>query len=117
MLDTAYRTAADIDPVITDPNRARLIEGRRAGIAGAWADPTADVLAQLATLLHDERAAFIDPADLIRPATDQLTAVMSDIAARHDRYVATGAPVIGHRTGFPTLDRSLGGLDVATAEP
>jgi replicative DNA helicase len=77
---------------------------------GAAGRPIAQILDALREFERTERArlAQLEP---IAPAANFTADVLADIAARFEHRQETGEDAIGHKTGFPRLDRILGGLD------
>lgn len=102
---TTWETFADLEQ---DAERAQGLADLRAIVAGspAWAD----IVAQLDGLVRDHKARQAVYAPLT-PAIDDIGAVFDDIARRYQHRQETGQAVMGHRTGLPTLDTCLDGLD------
>ena len=77
---------------------------------GAGGRPIAQTLDAVREFERTERArlAQFEP---IAPAAYYTADVLADIAARFEHRQETGEDAIGHKTGFPRLDRILGGLD------
>lgn len=93
-----------------DPDRAAKLAAIADVMRGASTRPWADTLDALGGFLRAEREAAA-AAEPLMPATSLLGTVFDDIAERYQRRQETGADAIGHSTGFPRLDRILGGLD------
>jgi len=93
-----------------DPERAAGLTGLGDILRGAGARPwpqTLDILGNFVRGARDAAAA----TQPLQPASSLLGGVLDDVADRYQRRQETGEDAIGHSTGFPSLDRILGGLD------
>lgn len=107
-IETHWETPEDL--FADDPDRSAGLEAIAAVMRGAGERSWPDTLNALGDLVREQRAwrAATEP---LAPASSLVHAVFADI---HDRYIRrqeTGQDAIGHCTGFPRLDRILGGLD------
>jgi replicative DNA helicase len=93
-----------------DPDRAAGLEEIAAVMRGAAERPWLDTVDALADMVREERARRT-ACEPLAPASFLLRAVFADIHDRYTRRQETGQDAIGHGTGFPRLDRILGGLD------
>lgn len=93
-----------------DPARAAGLADLAGVLRGAHTRPWPATLEGLAGFVREQRAAHA-AAEPIIPAAEGLAAVLADVATRHAQRQATGSDILGHRTGFPKLDRILGGLE------
>lgn len=93
-----------------DPTRAAGLETLAEVMRGATARPWPATLDALDDMVREQREyqAAVKP---LAPATSLLGVVFDDIQRRYSRRRETGQDAIGHSTGFPRLDRILGGLD------
>ena len=93
-----------------DPDRAAGLEAIATVMRGADTRPLLATFDGLDDLMREERArrAAVEP---LVPASALLRAVFADIHDRYTRRQETGQDAIGHSSGFPRLDRILGGLD------
>jgi len=93
-----------------DPKRAAKLDALASQLRGANARPWPETLDALGAFLKDERDAAAATQPLM-PAASLLPAVFDDIQSRYEHRRETGEDAMGHSTGFPRLDRILGGLD------
>jgi|GEM_PF-3510096 len=106
--ETTWETPEDI--FADDLDRAAGLQAVADAMRGADARPWPETLDNLADLVREERARRT-AAEPLAPASSLLRAVFADIHDRYTRRQETGQDAIGHSTGFPRLDRILGGLD------
>ena len=92
------------------PDRAAGLHALGDVMHGADTRPWSETLDGLADLVREERARRV-AAEPLAPAASRLRAVFADIHERYTRREETGHDAIGHSSGFPRLDRILGGLD------
>jgi replicative DNA helicase len=93
-----------------DPERAVKLDAVAGVMRGASTRPWPETLDALGAFVRAEREAAVALQPLT-PAASLLGGVLDDVAERYERRQRTGEDAIGHSTGFPTLDRILGGLD------
>ncbi len=93
-----------------DPHRAGGLEAIAAALRGAVERPWPETLDTLAETVREQRAKLAASEPLM-PASSLLQALFADIHERYTQRRETGLDAIGHSTGFPRLDRILGGLD------
>ena len=103
--------AAGVDALFTDdPARPAFFVAFADVMRGAAARPITQTLDAIREFERTERArlAQLEP---IGPAASYTAGVLADIVTRFEHRQKTGEDAIGHKTGFPRLDRILGGLD------
>ena len=116
--------SADVDP-IGAAHRLRALSTARAGVRRLESFPAAfqSVLAGTgeASALGEVLAAAAEaitaagtPAQPLAPSSTLVEGVLADLAHRAKLRVETGSAILGLRTGFPTLDDKLGGLEAGT---
>lgn len=106
--DSHWETPEDL--FAEDPDRAAGLAAIADAMRGAGDRPWAETLDALAETVREERARRV-AAEPLAPAASLLRAVFADIHDRHTQREETGRDAMGHSTGFPRLDRILGGLD------
>lgn len=93
-----------------DLDRAAGLEAVATVMRGAGNRPWPETLDALAETVREERARRVT-SEPLSPASSLLREVFADIHERYTRRQETGQDAIGHSSGFPRLDRILGGLD------
>jgi len=73
-------------------------------------DTAAAILSELSTRVRELAEAATEPAPLA-PAPSFLAAVLADVEKRVAHFEQTGSTIMGHATGFPRLDKLMGGLE------